>query len=233
MTYRELPPPPELRSHVVCTWVGTGNGAVLPDGYVDLVWTGHRLVVAGPSTRAFEPEAAWGEVAVGVRFRIGAAGAALGMPASELVDRSPAVASIWAGGRALAERVGGADPTDRPDLLVDIVARRLHDAPPADPAVRRAAVALSERRPRVGDLDVGLGERQLRRRFLDAVGYSPKALAGVLRFQRFLTLADDGEGLAALAVRAGYADQAHLTRECSRYTGVPPGSLLARRAPGP
>ena len=38
--------------------------------------------------------------------------------------------------------------------------------------------------------------------------------------------ATDG-GLGLLAVRAGYADQSHLTRECVRLTGVPPRVLLA------
>ena len=37
--------------------------------------------------------------------------------------------------------------------------------------------------------DPGLGARQLRRRFADAVGYGPKTLQRILRFQRFLALA--------------------------------------------
>ena len=44
---------------------------------------------------------------------------------------------------------------------------------------------------RVAELGSALGvsERQLRRRFADAVGYGPKTLARVLRFQRFLASA--------------------------------------------
>jgi AraC-like DNA-binding protein len=58
----------------------------------------------------------------------------------------------------------------------------------------------------------------------------------MLRFQGFLALiqriiaqgraATDG-GLGTLALRAGYADQAHLTRECVRLTGVSPRVFLA------
>ena len=39
-----------------------------------------------------------------------------------------------------------------------------------------------------------------------------------------------GTDLARLAFEAGYADQAHLTRECSRLAGLPPAALLASGA---
>ena len=76
---------------------------------------------------------------------------------------------------------------------------------------------------------LGLSERQLRRRFADAVGYGPKTLARVLRFQRFLFLAGSGNDLARLAISAGYADQAHLTRECRRLSGRTPSELVLAR----
>jgi transcriptional regulator GlxA family with amidase domain len=78
-----------------------------------------------------------------------------------------------------------------------------------------------------------VSERQLRRRFADAVGYAPKTLQRVLRFQRFLVLAraaGASADLARLAFAAGYADQAHLTRECRRLAGLPPAALLATGA---
>jgi AraC-like DNA-binding protein len=77
---------------------------------------------------------------------------------------------------------------------------------------------------------VGLSERQLRRRVESAVGYSPRTLARIVRFQRFLAAArarrpEDRE-LAALAADAGFADQAHLTREARSLGGLPPAALL-------
>jgi transcriptional regulator GlxA family with amidase domain len=102
-------------------------------------------------------------------------------------------------------------------------------------------VAWLERDPaaagRVGALGptVGLGERQLRRRFQAGVGYGPKTLARVLRFQRLLALLrDDRDGrpsLAEVAVRAGYADQAHMTAECTRLAGRSPAALVAGSRP--
>ena len=85
---------------------------------------------------------------------------------------------------------------------------------------------------RVAELGAALGvsERQLRRRFLDAVGYGPKTLGRVLRFQRFLQLSGERADLARLALDAGYADQAHLTRETRRLSGRTPAELVASGA---
>ena len=76
---------------------------------------------------------------------------------------------------------------------------------------------------------VGISERQLLRRCVEALGYGPKTLDRILRFQRFLTSARRESDLARLATEAGYADQAHLTRECVRLSGLTPARLLCRR----
>ena len=75
----------------------------------------------------------------------------------------------------------------------------------------------------------GLSERQLHRRCVPAFGYGPKTLDRILRLQRFLALgrAEPGAGLARLAADAGYADQAHLGRDCRALAGATPAQLLA------
>jgi AraC-like DNA-binding protein len=97
----------------------------------------------------------------------------------------------------------------------------------------RAGRELAERVGEAASPAVGLGERQLRRRFLDGVGYGPKTLARVLRFQRLLALlTDDRAGrptLAEAAALAGYADQAHMTAECTRLAGRSPAAIRAGR----
>jgi AraC-like DNA-binding protein len=40
----------------------------------------------------------------------------------------------------------------------------------------------------------------------------------------------DTDDLAALAAQAGYADQAHLTRECRALAGLTPAALARQRA---
>ncbi|NGO71435.1 helix-turn-helix transcriptional regulator, partial [Streptomyces boncukensis] len=68
--------------------------------------------------------------------------------------------------------------------------------------------------------EVGLSERQLHRRCLHAFGYGAKTLDRVLRMRRALALAEGGTPLSETAVRAGYADQAHLAREVRSLAGT-------------
>jgi AraC-like DNA-binding protein len=219
MAYRELL---QRDEHVACVWVRDPAPhdrlqRVLPDACVDVVLVGDRLVVAGPQTTARVVAIPAGTASMGVRFRVGAAGAALGLPAADLLDATVGVDELW--GDGLAERVlETATPLRE---LVFAVRERVDREP--DPLVRAAATGT----PREA---LGIGDRQLRRRFADAVGYGPKTLERILRFQRFLALARGERDLARLALEAGYADQAHLTRECSRLAGLPPAALLASGA---
>jgi AraC-like DNA-binding protein len=272
MAYRELEPPVEIAPHVACLWVRDPQPTarlhrIVPDACADIVWVmGRRLIVAGPSTGPVLSTIPPGGSAVGVRFRVGAAGSALGVPARELLDGYFALDDVWgAAGAELAERLDAASGAEAAAAVLSAaVARRLPPPDAIDPIVRAAAIGAARPRTPVEALGAGLGigERQLRRRFDDAVGYGPKTLQRVLRFQRFLALAQpvaqpradrsgvraadgtsasvrggarsaDGTSapdLARLAFEAGYADQAHLTRECRRLAGLPPAALLATGA---
>jgi AraC-like DNA-binding protein len=231
MAYREVMQPAPL---IACLWSRDAapeprRQPVFPDACVDVVWIeGSRLLVAGPATGPTVSQIPAGSTVMGVRFRVGAAGAALGMPARELLDSTVPLQDLW--GREaewIAERVAAAaTPALQLTALAHEIRARMTDD--LDRVVRAAAVRPEERVDRLGDA-LGIGERQLRRRFVRAVGYGPKTLQRILRFQRFLALAqqDGRTGLARLALDAGYADQAHLTRECVRLSGLTPTQLLA------
>jgi AraC-like DNA-binding protein len=81
---------------------------------------------------------------------------------------------------------------------------------------------------------LGISAQHLRRRCIAALGYGPKQLQRILRFQAFLATAQTGVAtplrLAEMSVAAGYADQAHLTRECTSLAGLPPAQFLAETA---
>ncbi|MFF5156717.1 helix-turn-helix domain-containing protein [Streptomyces sp. NPDC000348] len=207
---------------------GDGQGAVLPDGCMDLLWHDGRLLVAGPDTRAHPaggPPATW----AGIRFHPGTAPALLGVPAHELRDRRVDLADLWpaAAVRRHTARVNAADDPARG--LEDLALRRAVETAPPDPLLGRLVAALDEGRPVAATADeLGLGARQLHRRSLAAFGYGPKTLARILRLRRALALARSGVPFAQTAIRAGYADQPHLAREVKRLTGMPLGGLLAR-----
>jgi AraC-like DNA-binding protein len=244
MGYREMPPPPHLAEIVCCLWEreidakeAESAARVLPDGCIDILWNDGRLLIAGPDSGPVWSAVRGGETVTGARFRRGAAGAALGLPAGELRDLRVELGDVWGRrGADLAERVGEADgPAARLRLIAGELTERRGRMPEPDPVVVAAAEVLGRPGSRVEAMSrkLAISERQLRRRFIDAVGYGPKMLDRVLRFQRFLGLApklaagDDSLGRAALDL--GYADQAHLARECRSLSGLAPRDLLAGR----
>jgi AraC-like DNA-binding protein len=229
--YREFAPPAWARSAIACFWVRRGDGGsvrVLPDACTDIVWRqGAGAMIAGPDSEAWASQTRPDELIVGARLLPGAGGAAFGIPLAELRNARVPVDALGLDPRG--ELSGALDPDAAPAALAGIALRRVADAPP-DPAVQAAVVRLLDPGQRVDQLadTLGFSERQLQRRFLAAVGYGPKLLQRVLRLRRFLIVARF-DGLAAAAVGAGYADQAHLTRECRALTGLTPGQLVGNR----
>ncbi|MFE9329514.1 helix-turn-helix domain-containing protein [Streptomyces sp. NPDC006925] len=209
------------------------TGRVLPDGCMDLLLWNGELVVAGPDTRAHPATERAGLPAYGLRLPPGAGPRVFGPPAWELRDRRTPLADLWPAGRVreLTERVAGArDPLA---ALEEAAAERL--AVPERTAADRRAAAQEEAvvaalREGAGVArtarGVGLSERQLHRRCRAAFGYGPKTLARVLRMQRALHLARSGTPFAGAAQRAGYADQAHLSREVHALAGAPLTALV-------
>src|SRR6185312_13553617 len=99
-------------------------------------------LVAGPSTGPVVSTIPRGGSAVGVRFRVGAAGSALGLPARELLDGYADLEAIWGdAGAELADRLAAAPTLDAAvAVLTAAVERRLPPAGAIDPVVRAAAV---------------------------------------------------------------------------------------------
>jgi AraC-like DNA-binding protein len=236
--YTEWPAPAALRNAVACLWAQVNDpgaeraGLVLPDGCTDLVWEqGRGAYVAGPDTGPVATTMAAGTIVLGVRFRPSAGGPALGIPLSELRDRRVGLADLRP---AAARRLSAAlDPEVSASRLLDVTAALVADGTP-DPAVTWAARLLRDPAARAEDVaaEVGLSLRQLRRRCQAVVGYGPKTLQRVLRFRRFVSRVDarpDVLDLAAIAAEAGYADQAHLTRECGKLAGLTPAALARQR----
>jgi AraC-like DNA-binding protein len=205
---------------------------VLPDGCMDLVWSGGRLLVAGPDTRAHPtgPLPA-GSAALGLRLPPGAAPVLLGGPADALRDARPELADVW-GDRAARPWVdavvgGGADALER--RVAALLGQR--GGRPPEAAVVAALAARATPAADISDR-LGVTPRTLLRRSLAAFGYGPRTLTRVLRLQRVLPLLDAGVPLAGVAHRAGYADQPHLSREVRALTGRSPAALAAGRAGG-
>lgn len=236
--YREHRPPPDLAELVECVWehdLACGEpdptGVVLPDGRVDIVWTaGTGALVAGPQRRSIPRPLGAPFTTVGVRFRPGAGPPLLRVAAHELVDRHVALAEIDTRVATALDRslLGAEAPEEARAVLVEAL-RALVERAPVDPLVTAAGRLLERPGASVAGVAdaVALSERQLLRRFRDSVGYGPKTLQRVLRFRRLVDDLPGGDGgdLAWSAAAAGYADQAHMTREVRELAGLTPRQL--------
>ena len=202
--------------------------SILPDGCIDVIWDGTRLLVAGPDTLPTSPNH----------------GPARGTPpcGSALASRrgarhpGPRPARHAGRPRPAAPRRRGDELGETLDAAADPGATierwasgRLLTAGGPDPAIQHV-VRMLDAGAGVAETaeSLGIGERQLHRRSLVAFGYGPKVLARILRLQRALR-SPHRVDLARLAADAGYADQPHLSREVRALTGLSPTQLLRPR----
>jgi AraC-like DNA-binding protein len=242
-SYVERLPLPGLAGVVRTVWIHrTGEAAYvqrhLPTGGVEIHFPiGGLPRLVGPLTGPkIEVIPAYTTI-VGVRFHPGTA-PPLPTVLDDLVDQHLGLAELWRGSAdRLAEAMALAGTPER--ALMVLQAHLLREFRTAvDPLVGEAVRALMPWHPvNIDSLatHLALSASQLRRRCLQAVGVSPKVLQRTLRFQGFLALAQAGatatgrrgaDGMAGLAIDVGYADQAHLSRECLRLTGLTPRQLL-------
>ncbi|WP_411849612.1 helix-turn-helix domain-containing protein [Stenotrophomonas sp. LGBM10] len=238
--YREWAAPAALQGCFGQLWrsdlpVGhSGEVAVLPDGCVDLLWRDGRLYVVGPDVVAAHPQLAPGAQVLGARFQPGAARAWLGLPMSEIVGTAVELdALLGARARRMAARLNAVGNAAARQHLF---ARELMQLPRTAPSPHAAAAAVFAQM-RGGGMDLSalatslqLSTRSLRRLCHEQFGYGPKMLERILRLQRLLALARarPRDGLAALALDGGYADQSHLSREVRALTGIGAAALCAQ-----
>ena len=241
LPYEEFVPPPSLRDHVACFWQSTApdrprQTIILPDGCIDLIWqSGREPFIAGPMTVPAASTTPPGTATLGVRFKPGAAAALLGVSAADLRDATVPLQENWPRARQHVAWKLARAASETPSLphATDAVHAMLSEAIQADRFVADACRWLAQhpREPAAAFIaGSGLSERQARRRFQEHVGYGPKTLQRILRMQRVLWLLsrpNPPRSLANLAQAAGYADQAHLTREVRALTGQLPTALVS------
>ncbi|PYP78138.1 MAG: AraC family transcriptional regulator [Gemmatimonadetes bacterium] len=168
----------------------------------------------------------------------GAARAVFGCDAPELRDADPELRAVCGASTSVLDaELTAASTTDAMRTALERwTRRRLGARIVRDEIVLRAANALvADHRLSVDALGAMLGwsPRRLHREMTGTCGYGAKTLQRIIRLQRTLrlarqrALAQRRPTLAMLALDAGYADQAHMTREFRDLTGFTPRELLA------
>jgi AraC-like DNA-binding protein len=238
--YREFASPAALADCCLCFWTQTVVGSqgdyeqrVLPDACVDIVLIDHNPpMLIGPWDIPFVAHLAVGTTIVGARLHPGRSSSLLGVPASELLNQSVPIADVKGPMQTMRLEETQSSAAARQSALAQALAVSLKSSASPDQAVL-AGIRWLSRHPhgRIAQLSrwIGIGERQLHRRFAAAVGYGPKMFQSVLRFQRLLKAAREKQAeqnLADLAAATGYADQAHMTREVQRLANLRPTVLF-------
>lgn len=205
-------------------WCADHDGPVrvLPDGCMDLLWLGGRLIVAGPDRVAHVHDGAGPERVVGLRFDPGRLPAVLGVPAHVVRDARVPVADLVGSTSGWARAI---DPAVDPCAAVDPLAaieQQLADAPAAHAPPHELVTRITSGRS-VAEVAsaTGYSSRQLHRRCLDAFGYGPSTLRRILRFGAALEDHRCGHPATWVAARHGYADASHLHRDVRELAGVP------------
>jgi AraC-like DNA-binding protein len=250
MFYREAIPPSQLSPFVLAYWEfavapNTPDPFVhhiFPDGCVLMAYSSQagagdlRLRVVGPTLKSREVNLSPGNITWGVRLQPAACQAVIGCAPKALRGQSVPCGSLNA--NLSVSLLAGLKGCDTFESAVLAFSQRLLQAnlnPEAiDPKAALAARLIAESGEDL-KIDkvaaaVGLSVRQLERRFLAAVGITPKQFARTRRVRKIAVALAESEQItwAALAAEMGFVDQAHLGHEFAALTGSSPTSFARR-----
>lgn len=243
-----LPPPARLRDLVEHAFTldlaraSHRSWMILPDYcghvivHVDDDGRTPRAFLVGPRSSAIEVDVSRRAWTLGVRFTPGALPVLTGVPASQLLDVSVPLGSVWGGaGARLDARLSSTDSPDRMiDLLLSFLSGLGARVGERDWRVRGMSGQLTGPEPGVRVADVaarlGVSERGLRTRSSEMIGLSPKRVARTHRLFRAVDRArrTPTPDWAAIAAAEGFADQPHMTREFGALLGESPACFHAR-----
>ena len=244
LLYFEVDPPRALSDAVLAFWgFDVREGAppthtLWPDAGVSITWGMYResTIVLGAMGARTEPMTVPVQPGVafrGVRFWPDAASALCGGdPRGSRNGRMP-LEALGAPGALLSRAIRQAPSLSTAfTIFEEALGSSLADWRP-DPVVRQALLLLESApdRPILAlARELGVSDRQLRRRFGDATGLSPKEYARIRRLRQTLgrVLSDDAPPWSTIAAHSGFADQPHLVNEIVRMTAYTP-TLLEQR----
>jgi AraC-like DNA-binding protein len=228
-----------LDYHWIVEWsVPAGEERVQPvlsHPSIHLTVESDRATVTGVVTRCFRRVLAGGGRVVGVRFRPAGFAALWPHRASRLTDDAlPAVELLGAETAAELASVGAGDP----DVDVDEAVRRMESVLERGRRPRPQGTELVDDAvdhivahtdvTRVGQVarHFGVSSRTLQRRFERFLGVGPKWVIQRRRIHEALEEIEHGRAMdwSALALRLGFADQAHFVHTFTELVGQPPAS---------
>ncbi len=240
MKYIETKPASDQDHYVECYWQfhagelrdEAPTHVIVPDGAVSLsfILFPNRQAFAGltgPSLKAHKTTLVPGATYVGIRLRPGVAGSAVGTDIYDYRDKfgpqiqvQPEIVKLMQ-----AEIPDQVTDRDLPTLLRTATDLMIKNSKPLDKPVCQYANAIihADGDINLGEVSnsLGIGPRQLRRRFKYQCGLTPKEFSRLRRVRRACIelLGRQELTLANTAALSGFSDQAHMTREFTDVFG--------------
>jgi AraC-like DNA-binding protein len=195
-------------------------------------------VIGGPYRQSWIIDTAEQVRVMGVNFRPGGAHALIGLNAEELARHDINLEDMFGSRvRLLRQRLlETAAPTERLALLEQWL-RQLTEQPSWDATILHA-VSLLARVPDVPSIgrlqrESGYSAHRFGLLFRRHIGMTAKQYARLMRFRAVVDRAYQEQQVdwARIAVEGGYCDQAHLSHEFRRFSGMTPTEYAALRGP--
>ena len=177
------------------------------------------------------------EYVAGVAFRPGGTVPFMRMPAHEAGDADIPLEAIWGQRRtaALRERILESGSSDARLDALEASLREIWTPPGMHRAVSFALAAF-DRAPLTTSVAavtgvIGLSAKRFIERFKIEVGMTPKRYCRIRRFQRALTLVNQGRHVdwTRVALDCGYFDQAHFIHDFRSFAGLTPTAYQSAR----
>jgi len=257
MRLTQRPVPPLLHRYVSSIWafesapgeIAHARERALPGAGMQLLvnlgedelrwWSGERFerphriagaAIEGPRDVAIAIDTAQQAAMVGVAFHPAGASGFFRTPASALHANHVELDAVWGRDGVLVRDRLLAEPTM--EARLEVLQRMLLSRfVPRGDAVFRAVAALDAGWSVARVVDAaGSGQKAFARRFVEAVGMTPKRYARLGRFQRVLQATARGESVSwsQVAAETGLYDQSHLVNEFRAFAGITPGQYAPR-----
>ncbi len=258
MHYQVHPVSPELQFFVKCFWTLEEEATaepvkqrVVPDGCMEMIFHCGELYrqyftdgtsLLQPRSFIFGQISNYIEIAptgvsniLAARFLPEGLAPFLQIPVTELENKAVGLELLFGpGGKELEEKVIAAVHTGERIGLIETFLLSQLTAPAAIDMITRECVDIILRSQ--GQLDMttlagkaNINRRNMERRFVSAIGMSPKQLSRVVRLQTTIKMLDQQQfsSLTSLAYENGYYDQAHFIRDFKEFAGISPKSFFS------
>lgn len=259
MNYQSFEPDQDLAAFVKCYWTLESPKAETPekqtivsDGCMEMIFhygdlykqytgNGHSIIqprcfLIGQLTRPLEIEPT-GETGIfSIRFHPDGFLPFATIPIKEMENTAVSLEKLFGkDGLEVEQKILTANSTrDRIKLIETFLINRLTDIETLDRIVKSAVetILTANGQLSVDELSkqTDINRRQLERKFLSAIGLSPKQLSKTIRLQTALKmlLNNNFKNFTTLAHENEYYDQAHFIKDFKEFTGFTPKEFYGK-----